>query len=258
MDLSLIIPAAIIVGVIMGLLGSGGSILTVPILIYLLGQDGKVAIGSSLAIVGAIALFGSFAYIKDKLVDWRSVWLFGIPGMIGTYGGAALAGFASTLVQLVTFGIVMLVSSYMMLKPIQIEEEGSSERHPYKIVIDGSLVGVLTGFVGVGGGFLIVPALAILGGLPIRIAIGTSMFIIFLKSSAGFIKYVEMLEDMNLQLDYSIITLFIIVGVVSSYLGKFVSNKIPQAMLKKGFGGFLIIMGGFILSRSLLDLLGNV
>lgn len=254
-DLSLILPAAIIVGIVMGLLGSGGSILTVPILVYVLGQDGKVAIGSSLAIVGAIALFGSFAYIKDKLVDWRSVWLFGIPGMMGTYAGAALAGYASTIFQLITFAVVMLASSYMMLKPVNVDAKSPSERQPYKITIDGLLVGVLTGFVGVGGGFLIVPALAILGGLPIRIAIGTSMFIIFLKSTAGFIKYIDVLESMNLELDYTVITLFIVIGILGSYLGKFVSNKVPQIMLKKGFGGFLIIMGGFILTRSLFDLL---
>ncbi|MBL4682464.1 MAG: sulfite exporter TauE/SafE family protein [Pseudomonadales bacterium] len=255
LDLSLIIPAAILVGIVMGLLGSGGSILTVPILVYLLGQDGKVAIGGSLAIVGGIALFSSLAYIKDKLVDWRSVWLFGIPGMIGTYGGAALAGFASTLIQLMTFGIVMLISSYMMLRPVKVETERKGERHPYKIIVEGSLVGILTGFVGVGGGFLIVPALTILGGLPIRIAIGTSLIIIFLKSSAGFIKYIDVLENMNLQLDYSIIFIFIVVGIAGSYFGKFVSKKIPQPMLKKGFGGFLIIMGGFILTRSVLDFL---
>ena len=253
-ELSLLIPAAIMVGIVMGLLGSGGSILSVPILVYLVGQDGKVAIGGSLAIVGMIALFGSLAYIKDKLVDWRSVWFFGIPGMMGTYGGAALAGLVPTIVQLLTFGLVMLVSSYMMLRPVAINESGSSERHPYKIVIDGLLVGILTGFVGVGGGFLIVPALALLGGLPIRVAVGTSMLIIFLKSSAGFIKYVDVLNELNLVLDYKIIILFTTVGILGSFLGKFVSNKIPQDLLKKGFGGFLIIMGGFILVRSLIDL----
>ena len=253
-DLSIIIPAAILIGIVMGILGSGGSILSVPILIYWVGQDGKVAIGSSLAIVGCIALFGSLAYIKDKLVDWRSVLFFGTPGMIGTYGGATLAGFAPTILQLITFGVVMLLASYLMLKPMTIELEGSSERHPNKIIIDGLFVGLITGFVGVGGGFLIVPALAILGGLPIRVAVGTSMFIIFLKSGAGFIKYVDVLNQLDLNLDYKIILLFSLVGILGSFLGKYVSNKIPQSMLKKGFGGFLIAMGGFILTRSILDL----
>ncbi|MFT7688090.1 MAG: putative membrane protein YfcA [Candidatus Azotimanducaceae bacterium] len=253
-ELSVIIPAAILIGVVMGLLGSGGSILSVPILVYLVGQDGKVAIGSSLAIVGCIALFGSLAYIKDRLVDWRSVLFFGVPGMIGTYGGAALAGFVPTIVQLTTFGLVMLTAAYMMLKPALIKLEGSSERHPYKIIIDGLLVGVLTGFVGVGGGFLIVPALALLGGLPIRVAVGTSMFIIFMKSSAGFVKYVDILQSLDLTLDYNIILIFSLIGIVGSFFGKYVSNKIPQVVLKKGFGGFLILMSGFILTRSLIDL----
>lgn len=253
--LSIIIPAAILIGLVMGLLGSGGSILSVPILVYLLGQDGKVAIGSSLAIVGCIALFGSFTYIKDKLVDWRSVLFFGIPGMIGTYGGAALAGFIPTIVQLITFAFVMLASSYMMMKPMAINLEDTGGRRLYKVILDGLFVGILTGFVGVGGGFLIVPALALLGGLPIRVAIGTSMLIIFMKSSTGFIKYVEVLDNLNLSLDYKIILLFSIIGIIGSYLGKYVSNKIPQVMLKKSFGGFLIIMGGFILTKSLVDLL---
>ncbi|MFT6751873.1 MAG: putative membrane protein YfcA, partial [Candidatus Azotimanducaceae bacterium] len=156
--------------------------------------------------------------------------------------------------QLITFSFVMLASSYLMIKPDAIKLEGTSERRLYKIIVDGLVVGLITGFVGVGGGFLIVPALVLLMGLPIRIAIGTSMFIIFLKSTAGFLKYVEVLEVLDLALDYEIIFLFSIVGIMGSYLGKYASNKIPQSILKKGFGGFLIIVGGFILTKSVIEL----
>jgi uncharacterized membrane protein YfcA len=150
---------AMAIGVSLGLLGSGGSILTVPVLVYLIGQDEKLAIAGSLAIVGAIALAGSLPYLKKKLVDWRTVVLFGIPGMAGTYIGAWLATWVSGLVQLALFAVVMLLASWQMLKPVVLDDTPHEPREVWKIGLDGLLVGVLTGLVGVGGGFLIVPAL---------------------------------------------------------------------------------------------------
>ena len=262
-----IIPGALIIGITIGLLGAGGSILTVPILIYLVGQEEKAAIAGSMAIVGFVALIGSIPCIKAKLVDWRNVLLFGIPGMLGTYGGAGLAAFVPGIVQLLAFSAVMIVASVLMLRPIVSAEasyksaEGEASpgdediRHPSKILADGLVVGLLTGFVGVGGGFLIVPALVLMGGLNMHRAVATSMVIIALKSFTGFAKYLDVLEDFNLALDWNVIVAFSVIGAVGSLLGKYISGYIAQGALRKGFGVFLILMAGYIMIRSSLDLL---
>lgn len=171
-------PGALAIGLSLGLLGSGGSILTVPVLIYLLGQPEKVAIAGSLAIVGTIAAFGSLPHIQAGRVNWCSVLLFGVPGMAGTYLGAWLALFVSGAFQLALFAVVMLVASVLMLRPLDYANASSAPRAVWKIGIDGLLVGVIAGLVGVGGGFLIVPALVLLGGLSVHAAVATSLVII--------------------------------------------------------------------------------
>jgi len=192
-------PGAIAIGVSLGLLGSGGSILTVPVLVYLLGQDEKLAIAGSLFVVGTIALAGSLQYLRAKLIDWRNVVIFGGPGMLGTYLGAMLAAYVSGIVQLSLFALVMLLASYFMLRPVDLEHGASPiSRAEWKIAIDGLLVGVMTGLVGVGGGFLIVPALVLLGGMPMHRAVATSLVIIALKSYSGFYKYLDVLAQQDL------------------------------------------------------------
>jgi uncharacterized membrane protein YfcA len=245
-------PGAIAIGVSLGLLGSGGSILTVPVLVYLLGQDEKVAIAGSLAIVGTIALAGSLQYLRGKLVDWRNVWLFGLPGMAGTYAGAWLAGYVSGLLQLAIFAGVMLLASYFMLRPIRVTSvDAMPARHPWKIVADGLAVGVLTGFVGVGGGFLIVPALVLLGGLPMHRAVATSLVIIALKSYSGFWKYLDVLEEQGLALDWPTLGIVTALGIAGSFVGNHFATRLPQQQLRRLFGWFLIVMGVYILARSL-------
>ena len=153
-------------GLSLGLMGSGGSILTVPVLIYLVGEQEKVAIAESLGIVGSISLAGFVPYAFKKQVHWRSVILFGIPGMAGTYGGAMIAGYVSGTFQLLLFAGVMVVAAVMMFRDKkQLQESGDIDiQHAWwKIVLEGLAVGILTGLVGVGGGFLIVPALVLLG-----------------------------------------------------------------------------------------------
>ncbi len=244
------------IGLSLGLMGSGGSILTVPVLIYLVDQPEKIAIAGSLVIVGSIALLGSLPYMRQRLVDWPTVWLFGIPGMIGTYGGAWISAYLSGIMQLAIFAGVMLLASYFMLRPKKnIEEESDHERHVIKIILDGLVVGVVTGIVGVGGGFLIVPALVLLGGLTMRNAIATSLVIIALKSFSGFVKYLDVLEQSGLSLDWQVIGVMIILGGLGSTLGNKIANKVPQDKLKKMFGIFLIIMGFYILYRSVPQLL---
>ena len=250
---ALAFPGALAIGLSLGLLGSGGSILTVPVLVYLLGQNEKVAIAGSLAIVGSIALVGSIPYIRQKLVVWRAVWLFGLPGMLGTYTGAWSASFVSGATQLGVFALVMMAAAYYMLKPASVPEQATTsavQRVGLRIVVDGLLVGILTGFVGVGGGFLIVPALTLLGGLTMRQAVATSLIIIAMKSFAGFFKYTEVLAEQNLSLDFNVIATITLIGVIGSFGGNAVGCRIPQCTLQKSFGYFLIVMGIFIFAKS--------
>ena len=253
----LVWPGAIAIGVSLGLLGSGGSILTVPVLVYLLGQDEKVAIAGSLAIVGTIALVGSLQYLRSKLIDTRAVVLFGGPGMVGTYLGAWSATFVPGIVQLVLFALVMLLASWFMLRPMQLEVgQAHSPRANWKIASDGLLVGIVTGLVGVGGGFLIVPALVLLGGLSMHRAVATSLVIIALKSYTGFWKYLDVLHQQHLELDWSTIGLVTALGIGGSVVGNLMATRMPQQKLQNIFGLFLIVMGFYILVRSLPAALG--
>ena len=251
MVLALLGAAAI--GLVLGLLGSGGSILTVPVLVYLADQPDKVAIAESLAIVGGIALVGALPYARRSLVDWHSVLYFGTPAILGTYLGAALSALVPGAVQLALFAVVMIVAAVLMFRGrqgLEPREGGPQEREAlWKIGGEGLLVGVLTGLVGVGGGFLIVPALVLLGGLPMRLAVGTSLTIIAAKSAAGFWKYTDVLADGGLSVDVRLIVIFTGVGILGSFAGHALSHRVPQARLKRGFAVFLLVMGALILAR---------
>jgi uncharacterized membrane protein YfcA len=246
----LAIPGAIAIGISLGLLGSGGSILTVPVLVYLVGQDEKLAIAGSLFIVGSIAAAGSLQFLRSGLIQWRSVLIFGIPGMAGTWLGAYLATWVPGVTQLALFAVVMLVASWLMLKPPDLENTDRTARATWKIAADGLAVGVITGLVGVGGGFLIVPALVLLGGLTMRQAVATSLVIIALKSFSGFYKYIDVLEQQDLALDWRTLILITGLGIAGSFAGSHFAKRLPQEKLKAGFGYFLIAMGIYILVRS--------
>lgn len=252
------LPGALAIGVSLGLLGSGGSILTVPVLVYLLGQDEKVAIAGSLFIVGSIAIAGSLQFLRAGLINWRSVATFGIPGMAGTWLGALLAAYVAGIVQLALFAVVMLLASYLMLRPPQLDGTQHIRRATWKIAIDGLLVGVITGLVGVGGGFLIVPALVLLGGLTMHQAVATSLVIIALKSFSGFYKYLDVLDAQSLTLDWRVLGIVTALGIAGSVVGSKLAKRMPQRKLRRFFGGFLIVMGLFILARSAPQLAGLV
>lgn len=248
---------ALFIGLTLGLLGSGGSILTVPVLTYLVGQETKVAIAGSLMIVAIISLFSVIPYARQKLVKWRTVVLFGVPGMVGAVAGAWAAHFVSDAMQMLIFSVLLLMASYLMFKPIKLKEadQEHTERAMSKIMLDGFIVGAVTGLVGVGGGFLIIPALVILGGLSMRLAVGTSLVIIAIKSLAGFIGYMSVLEALELSVDWNIIAIFSIIGVVGGWLGHKISSNINQQHLRKGFAAFLVLMGAFILFENIPSLL---
>lgn len=254
------ILGALVVGLSLGVFGSGGSILTVPVLIYLLHHQDKVAIAESLGIVGAIALVSAIPYAIARLTDWRTAILFAIPGMAGTYLGAWIAAFVAGYVQLFVFAGVMLYAAVRMWKrsgsqTTQPEGHEAQRRAALMIGMQGLCVGVLTGFVGVGGGFLIVPALVLLGGLSMRRAVATSLVIIALNSSSGFWKYLNVLDGIQLSVDWNTIGLFIVVGAVGSLVGKAMNDRINQAALQRGFAIFLMLMAGFILTKESVKLL---
>jgi len=209
-----------------------------------------------LFIVGSVALAGSMQYLRAKLIDWHNVAIFGIPGMAGTYLGALSAAYVSGIVQLSLFAVVMLLASYMMLRPIQLDEASHAPRQSWKIAVDGLFVGVITGLVGVGGGFLIVPALALLGGMSMHRAVATSLVIIALKSFSGFFKYLDVLDGQDLALDWQALLIVTGLGIAGSFAGAKIAHRVPQEKLKQWFGVFLIIMGFYILYRSLPEALG--
>jgi uncharacterized membrane protein YfcA len=246
---------ALSIGLTLGILGSGGSIITVPVLAYLVGQEQKVAIAGSLVIVGIISAVAALQQIKKGNVDWRSVFYFGLPGMAGTYLGAFIAGFVSGSVQFVVFALIMLMAAWRMLAPQKSAEPNASPRAVWKIVIDGIGVGAVTGFVGIGGGFLIVPALVLLGGLSMSRAVATSLVIIAMNSASGYVKYQQVLAEKGLSLDWQIIGIISAVGIVGSVLGGRVSQHIPQDLLKKVFAVFLLFMAAYIGYQSIGTLL---
>ena len=243
---------ALLIGISLGLLGSGGSILTVPVLVYLVGEPEKVAIAESLGVVAAISLIGMIPYAIRKDVHWKSVIYFGIPGMIGTYGGASLSQYLSGTTQLIIFAVVMILAAGMMIRN-GIDSDKHKELSVSKVVllVEGLVVGVVTGLVGVGGGFLIIPALVLVAGLNMRIAVGTSLVIIAAKSALGFYKYLDVLREESLNVNWELLGIFTVIGILGSFVGGRLSQKVPQKALKRGFGFFLIVMGVFILGSNL-------
>jgi len=242
---------ALFIGVSLGLLGSGGSILTVPVLTYLVGQEPKVAIAGSLMIVGVISFFSAIPYARAGQVRWHTAVVFGVPGMLGAVFGAWSAHFVSDMVQMLIFAVIMLAAAYFMFKPMKLSDEAHEERLLYKIAIDGFVVGAVTGLVGVGGGFMIIPALVLLGGLPMHLAVGTSLVIIAVKSFAGFVAYLSVLDSLNLHIDWMVILVFSVIGVVGGWLGHKIAKRLDQGTLRKVFAVFLVLMGLFIFYRNL-------
>lgn len=254
-----IVIGAAIIGLTLGLLGSGGSSITVPVLVYLLDHSPKQSMAESMAIVGIICAIAAIPYGRAKLIDWYSVWYFGIPGMIGTFFGAWLGGLASDALQLVVFGIVLVAAAISMLgkspedrsaaPKLESSQKGNLVLHRspiWKITLEGIVVGIVTGFVGVGGGFLIVPALVIFGKLPMRKAIATSLVIIALKSVVGFFKWEHYLRSQNMSVDLTTIALFTAIGIAGSLVGQMVNARMNQRLLKIVFAVFLMLLGGWI------------
>jgi uncharacterized protein len=243
---------ALIIGLSLGLFGSGGSILTVPVLLYLLHMPAQLAIASSLLIVAGISLFGSVRNGLQRLISWRHVFWFGAPGMLGTYGGAWLGTLTDARWQLLVFSLLMLVAAVMMWRSNATPDKPLKPFKPAKIVLDGLIVGMITGFVGVGGGFLIVPALVLLGGLSMPVGIATSLVIIAMKSFVGFGKYYWVMSAQGAVFDWATIGLMIVAGIGGSFLGGALGKRLPKQLLKKAFAVFLVLMAAVVIYQSVL------
>jgi len=251
------------VGLSLGLLGSGGAILTVPILVYLVGHDEKSAIAESLAIVGAIAGAGVVRSALQRRVDFTSAALLALPGILGAYAGAHAAQFIPGAVQLVLLAVLMLTAALLMFRtrsgspaaPGDLPPSSPARGPLWIIAAQGLGLGLATGLLGVGGGFLIVPVLVLLRKLPMPVAIGTSLAIIAVNSTTGFLKYVSMIGDhagsgsAAIRIEWNIIGVFILLGIGGSLVGNALAGRINQNTLKRIFAVFLIVMAGYILAR---------
>ena len=256
MSLAILI-SGLITGLLLGVFGSGGSIITTPALLYLLDVEPKSAIAMSLGIVAVTATITALQHWRWGNVNLKITAVFGAFGVIGTYGGALLGVVTPVVVQLTIFALVMYAAAYKMLKPkhksvgaaaVADCPDGNCDELQYThIAIHGIAVGVLTGVVGVGGGFLIVPALVLLSGLPMKQAVGTSLSIVALKSFAGFAGYAGAVE-----INYLLMAYFTGVAIVGSVIGSLISKRLPGALLQRGFGTFLVFVASYILFKSVI------
>jgi len=253
---------ALVIGVTLGLIGGGGSILTVPVLVYLLSVNPVTATAYSLFVVGTSSMVGAVNNIKKKLVDFRTATVFAIPAFIAVYSTrkfiipaipeqvATLWGFDLTkdIGIMLFFAIIMIVASVFMIKNHGKEEPPETKisyNYPL-IILEGIVVGVLTGIVGAGGGFLIIPALVLLAKLPMKKAVATSLLIIAVKSLIGFIGDIQ-----NLDIDWLFLMVFTGLSVIGIFLGSFLNRFIIGEKLKKGFGWFVLVMGIYIIWKEL-------
>ncbi|WP_456405041.1 sulfite exporter TauE/SafE family protein [Thiolapillus sp.] len=259
MSLSVII-AGIVTGLLLGIFGSGGSIVTMPALLYLLDVEPKSAIAMSLGIVAITATITAIQHWKRGNVNLKVTAIFGLFGVVGTYAGALLGVITPVVIQLGLFAMVMYAAAWRMLKPrppqprsvgaaavIECETGDCEEIRYIHIALHGIGVGALTGLVGVGGGFLIVPALVLLSGLSMKRAVGTSLSIVAVKSFAGFAGYATAVP-----IDYGLMAIFTAIAIAGSVAGSMLGHRLHGDHLKKAFGVFLLFVATYILVKSVL------
>lgn len=253
---------ALLIGVVLGLIGGGGSIITVPVLVYLFDLNPLVATGYSLFIVGTSSLVGAVENIKKGLVDFRTALVFALPAFIVVYVTRkfivpvipehlfTIANFEVTrhIGIMILFAIIMLLASVSMIWNAKEESSGTSKiKYNYPlIVLEGILIGLVTGILGAGGGFLIIPALVLLAKLPLKKAVATSLLIIAINSLIGFLGDVQ-----NLEIHWLFLLCFTGISIVGTFLGVYFNKFIEGRKLKKGFGWFVMVMGIFIIWKEL-------
>lgn len=252
-SITITIVLAVLVGVTLGLLGGGGSILTVPILNYVAGMDPKEAIAASLFVVGSTSIISTILHARNGNVQWRTGLIFGVASMIGAYLGGLAGGYIPGTILMIAFALMMLATAGGMLRGRQggSDNDAGESTEPKKlpigkILIEGLVVGAVTGLVGAGGGFLVVPALALLGGLPMAVAVGTSLLVISMKSFAGLAGYLT-----TVSLDWPLVLAVTGAAILGSFIGARLTNVVSETSLRKGFGVFVLVMGVFVLFQEL-------
>ena len=255
--------SSLVIGISLGLIGGGGSILTVPVLVYLFKVEPVVATSYSLFIVGLSSLVGAFPKYKQGQVNLKTALIFGIPSIAAVFATRkfivpgipnevfTIGNFVVTksILMMILFAILMVFASVSMImdKKKKAEEENSEQKFNYPmIILEGAVVGILTGLVGAGGGFLIIPALVLLSKLPMKQAVGTSLLIIAAKSLIGFTGDLS-----NYSIDWKLLLTVTALAVAGIFIGDALSKKIDGNKLKKGFGWFVLVMGIYIIIKEI-------
>ena len=253
--------ASVSIGIILGLMGGGGSILSIPILVYLFHVEPVTASAYSLFIVGTTSLVGAIPKYREHLVNVRTGFLFGIPSIASifitrkwivpaipetlfTWGEFA---FTKRILLLGIFALLMIVASYTMIRKTPTAKNDEHEIRLFLTILEGLLIGFLTGLVGAGGGFLIIPALVLLTGLPFKTAVGTSLFIIAINSLIGFCG-----DIMNYRMDWPFLLSITFLAVAGIFVGNKLHRKVSALKLKRMFGWLILCMGVYILTRELV------
>lgn len=250
--IALTVALAVLVGVTLGLLGGGGSILTVPLLAYVAGMDAKQAIATSLLVVGLTSAVGAISHARAGRVQWRTGLVFGGAGMVGAYAGGLLARFIPGTVLLLGFAVIMIATAIAMLRGRKaVGTHGPSSLPVIKIVLEGLVVGLVTGLVGAGGGFLVVPALALLGGLPMPVAVGTSLVVIAMKSFAALGGYLA-----SVQIDWAVAGAVTAAALIGALIGARLTAMVDPDALRKAFGWFVLAMSSVILGQEIHPAVG--
>ncbi|PKA84170.1 hypothetical protein ATE92_2341 [Ulvibacter sp. MAR_2010_11] len=249
--------SALIIGISLGLIGGGGSILAVPVLAYLFSVNEKVATAYSLFIVGSSALVGGVKQHFKGLVDWRTAIVFGIPAIVGVsivryYVVPALPNvlmnfgdfeFTRRMAMFGLFAVLMIPAAFSMLKERKVKPVSGDVHYNYPlIIVEGLIVGGITGMIGAGGGFLIIPALVILANVEMKVAVATSLIIIAFKSLMGFF----LGDALTMDIDWTFLAVFTTISLVGIFIGSYLGNFIDGKKLKKGFGYLIFVMAIFI------------
>lgn len=238
---------AVIVGVTIGLFGGGGAILTLPILTYVAGFETAQAIAMSLFIVGTTSFISAVRHAFHSRVQWKIGTIFAVGSMVGSFFGGKLSGYLPGILLMAIFGAVMLAAGIGMMRG---RKGDTVELRPkvWLVVVLGTLIGVIAGLVGAGGGFLIVPALALVGGLGMNFAVATSVYIIALQSAAGLLGHLGQTE-----IPWVFTLVFTGLSIVGSMIGASFIGKVPERKLKRGFGVFVLAMAVFVLGEQILS-----